>query len=168
MEGNFENGLESCLALIRRGMKYLFPEMLEPGMSALYVVFGTMIVHGPHAVGANVLPICCGRGSERLTRTDLNHQVGTFFGSHLAYVVKLVSFWGHFGPFLSGSRWDHVGHVLGSFFFSFFSSLTQLIVFFQGLLYVLQKPHQRFMGPKEGPQKGRFSRICLNLQFFHS
>ena len=100
--------------------------MLEPGMSALYVVFGTMIVHGPHAVGANVPPICCGRGSESLTRTDLNHQVGTFFGSHLAYVVKLVSFWGHFGPFLSGSRWDHVGHVLGSFFFSFFSSLTSL------------------------------------------
>ena len=93
--------------------------MLEPGMSALYVVSGTIIVHGPHAVGANVPPNCCGRGSERLTRTDLNHQVGTFFGSHLAYVVKLVSFWAHFGPFLLGSHWIMLATFWGRFSFRF-------------------------------------------------
>ena len=31
-----------------------------------------------------------------------------------------------------------------------FLALAQFILFLQGLLHVLRKPHQRFMGPKEG------------------
>ena len=89
--------------------------MLEPGMSALYVVFGTMIVHGPHAVGANVPPICCGRGSERLTRTDLNNQVGTFFWFAFGVCgetgVILGSFWSVSFRLTLGSCWPRFGVV---------------------------------------------------------